>query len=113
MKVTKNIDVPEIPNPHSVSVRALHVSEHIQVEYLLLQPGEELKKHKTFAVVYLYILEGQGIVEVDDERQEVGVDTFVEIPAQAPHRLINEGSVPFRVLNIKAPRPTKPTQVVK
>jgi mannose-6-phosphate isomerase-like protein (cupin superfamily) len=52
-------------------------------------------------------------VEVGDERQEVAVDTLVEIPAQAPHRLLNEGNAPFRVLNVKAPRPTIPTKVIK
>ena len=29
MKVVKTMDVLEIPNPHEVSVRALHASEHI------------------------------------------------------------------------------------
>jgi len=113
MKVVKVIDVPEIPNPHGVSVRPLHATEHIQVEHLLLQPGEVLNKHIASVDVYLYVLEGQGIVEVGEEREEVAVDALVEIPAQLPHRLLNEGSGPFRVLNIKAPRPTVPTKVVK
>ena len=52
-------------------------------------------------------------MEVGDERQKVAVDTLVEIPAQAPHRLLNEGNAPFRVLNVKSPRPTIPTKVVK
>jgi len=94
------MNVSEIPNPHGVSVRALHASEHIQVEHLLLQPGEALKKHVASVDVYLYVLAGHGIVEVGDERQEVDVDTLVEIPAQAPHRLLNEGDAPFRVLNV-------------
>jgi mannose-6-phosphate isomerase-like protein (cupin superfamily) len=113
MKAVKTMDVSEIPNPHGVSVRALHASEHIQAEHLLLQPGEALKKHVASVDVYLYVLEGHGIVEIGDERQEVDVDTLVEIPAQAPHLLLNVGSVPFRVLNIKAPRPTTPSKVVK
>ena len=45
MKVVKTMDVSEIPNPHGVNVRALHASEHIQAERLLLQRGEALKKH--------------------------------------------------------------------
>jgi len=113
MKTVQMMDVPEIPNPHGVSVRALHASEHIQVEHLLLQPGEALKKHVASVDVYLYVLEGRGIVEIGDERQEVAVDSLVEIPAQAPHRLLNQGNAPLRVLNVKAPRPTKPTKVVE
>lgn len=56
MKVVKTKDVSEIPNPHGVSVRALHASEHIQVGHLLLQPGEALKKHVASVDVYLYVL---------------------------------------------------------
>lgn len=52
-------------------------------------------------------------MEVGDERQGVDVDTLVGIPAQAPHRLLNEGSAPFRVLNVKAPRPTIPTKAAR
>ena len=84
-----------------------------RLKHLLLQPGEALKKHVASVDVYLYVLAGHGIVEVGDERQEVDVDTLVEIPAQAPHRLLNEGDAPFRVLNVKSPRPTIPTKVVK
>jgi len=40
MKTVQTMDVPEIQNPHGVSVRALHATKHIQVEHLLLQPGE-------------------------------------------------------------------------
>lgn len=85
MKAVKVIDVPDIPNPHGVSVRPLHATEHIQVEHLLLQPGEVLKKHAASVNVHLYVLEGQGFVEVSEERQEVAGDALVKIPsASAP-----------------------------
>ncbi len=41
------MDVSEIPNPHGVSVGALHASEHIQAERLLLRRGEPLNNHVT------------------------------------------------------------------
>ena len=56
MKITRVEEVVEIPNPHQVSVRALHASEHIQVEYLLLQPGDALKKHVASVNVTLFVL---------------------------------------------------------
>ena len=52
MQVVKAMNVPKIPNPHGISVRALHASEHIQMEHLLLQPGEALKKHVASVDVY-------------------------------------------------------------
>jgi mannose-6-phosphate isomerase-like protein (cupin superfamily) len=111
MKITKTYDCEEIPNPHEVSVRAIHVSDPVQFEHLLLQPGEELKLHVTYSTVYLFVLEGKGIVEAGGERVNIEENTFVEIPLQVPHRLINNSDAIFRILNSKAPRPKKPTHL--
>ena len=112
MKITKTFDLEEIPNPHTVSVRALHISDQAQFEHLLLQPGEELKLHVTYSTVYLFVLEGKGMVEAGKERVGIEANTFVEIPPEVPHRLINDSENVFRVLNSKAPRPSKPTHLV-
>ena len=112
MKITKTFAVDEIPNPHKVSVRALHISDQAQFEHLLLQPGEALKMHVTYSTVYLFVLEGRGIVQAGVEEVGVEANTFVEIPPEVPHRLINDGDNVFRILNAKAPRPTKPTHLV-
>lgn len=112
MKITKTFDLEEIPNPHSVSVRALHISDQAQFEYIRLQPGEALKLHITYSTVYLFVIEGKGIIEAGEERVDIETNTFVEIPPEVPHRLINKSSAVFCVLNTKAPRPSKPTQLV-
>ena len=78
----------------------------------LLQPGEELKLHVTYSTVYLFVLEGKGIVVAGDEQQTADINTFVEIPPEVPHRLVNDSHQVFRVLNVKAPRPSKPTHLV-
>ena len=112
MKITNTFDLEEIPNPHAISVRALHISDQAQFEHLLLQPGEELKLHVTYSTVYLYVLEGKGMVVAGKEQVGIEANTFVEIPPQIPHRLINDSDAIFRVLNAKAPRPQKPTHLV-
>ena len=112
MKVTKTFDFEEIPTPHAISVRALHISDQGQFEHLVLQPVEELKLHVTYSTVYLYVLEGKGMVEAGNEQARIEANTFVEIPTEVPHRLINDSEDVFRVLNAKAPRPSKPTHLV-
>ncbi len=112
MKITKTIDLEEIPNPHEISVRALHISEQAQFEHLLLLPGEELKLHITYSTVYLFVLDGKGIVEAGEEQVEIEANAFVEIPPETPHRLINNSNLVFRILNAKAPRPLKPTHLI-
>lgn len=72
-------------NPHKVKAGKLHDSEHAQVIHIALEPGESLKKHVTPVDVIFYVLEGEGVVEIGDERQRVGSDTLIDSPAKIPH----------------------------
>jgi mannose-6-phosphate isomerase-like protein (cupin superfamily) len=112
MEIIKTFEMEEIPNPHFISVRALHVSDQAQFEHLMLEAGDEQKKHIAFTNVYLYILEGSGLLEVGEETVTLSSDMLIEMPTQTPHRLINNGKERLRILNIKAPRPTKATHIV-
>jgi len=39
MKIVKALEMPEAPNPHGVSARGLHETEHVQAVRVTLQPG--------------------------------------------------------------------------
>ena len=103
MKIVKVQSAPPIANPHGVAVQALHKSEHVAVNQVTLQPGEALKTHTTPVDAFFFVLEGEGVVEVDGEQQTVGVDTLVDSPAGHPHRLLNPGTGVFRFLVVKTP----------
>lgn len=113
MKIVKTFETAEIPNPHQISVRALHVSDQAQFEHLSLEPGQEQKKHVAHTNVYLYILIGTGVLEAGEEIIPLSADMLVEMPPETPHRLINNGDSQLRLLNIKAPRPTVSTHLIK
>ena len=112
MQIVKTFETEEILNPHFISVRALLVSEQAQFEHLMLKPGEEQKKHVSYTHVYLYVLEGAGVLEAGDETIPLAADMLVEIPSETQHRLINNGNSRLRLLNIKAPRASKSTHLV-
>ena len=112
MKTIKTFETKEIPNPHFISVRALHVSEQAQFEHLILEPGQEQKRHVAYTNVYLYVLEGEGVLEAGDEIIPLTADMLVEMPPETPHRLVNQTAGRLRLLNIKAPRAVKATHVV-
>ena len=112
IKISNFKDIGDMKNPHGVSARKLHDSEHALVIHINLLPGEKLKKHITPVDVLFYILEGKGIVEIGDERMEVSTDMLIESPAKIPHRLINENDAPFRILVIKTPKPTTETKLL-
>jgi mannose-6-phosphate isomerase-like protein (cupin superfamily) len=113
MKIVKTFETAEIPNPHFISVRALLVSESAQFEHLSLEPGQVQKMHVAHTNVFFYILNGTGILEAGKETITLSADMLVEMPPETPHRLINNSNFQLRLLNIKAPRPQKPTQVVE
>jgi len=112
MKVVNALEAPEAPNPHGVSARGIHTTEHVQVSMVTLQPGEALKRHVTPVDVFFYGLEGEGVVEIGDERERVTPDLLIDSPARIPHRLINDGDQVFRFLVVKTPRPTESTRVL-
>jgi mannose-6-phosphate isomerase-like protein (cupin superfamily) len=112
MKTVKTFETAEIPNPHLISVRALLVSDSAQFEHLSLEPGQFQKKHVAHTNVYLYILNGTGVLEAGEETLPLSADMLVEMPPETPHRLINNSNSLLRLLNIKAPRPTISTQIV-
>ena len=72
---------------------------------MVLNPGESLKKHTTPVDVFFYVLEGEGIFEIGNEKQIVNKDMLVDSPKNIPHCLYNEGKEIFRVLVVKTPKP--------
>jgi len=105
-------ELPKEKNPHGVDVKKLYDTENAVVVHITLQPGEGLKRHITPVDVAFYVLEGRGVVEIGEERQECGPDTLLESPDRIPHRWTNESDAPFRVLVIKVPRPTESTRLL-
>ena len=112
MKIVKVKDVHSKPNPHGVDARSISDTENAQVAHITLQPGEALKKHVTPVDVVFYVLEGRGVVEIGEERTDVGADTLIESPAKIAHRWINESQKPLRILVIKTPRPKEATKML-
>ena len=112
MKIVNALEASEAPNPHGVSARGLHDSEHVQVSMVTLQSGEALKRHVTPVDVFFYVIEGEGVVEIGDEQEPVSADMLIDSPASIPHRLLNESDGAFRFLVVKTPRPTRATKVL-
>ena len=112
MKITQVSDAPLHQNPHGVDARKLYDSEHAQVVALTLQPGEQLKKHITPVDAIFFVLEGTGIVEVGDEKVEVGANTLIDSPAKIPHCWYNESDSVLRVLVVKVPKQEGPSKIL-
>ncbi|HHS49704.1 MAG TPA: cupin domain-containing protein [candidate division Zixibacteria bacterium] len=110
MKIIKNSDSTAFDNHHGVDVRKLYDTKHAMASHMTISPGQSLKRHTTPVDVFFYVLEGEGVVEVGDERETVGADTIIDSPADIPHCWFNESTAPLRILIVKVPRPTKPSK---
>lgn len=112
MKITRVSDAPIHQNPHGVDARKLYDSEHAQAVVITLHPGEKLKRHITPVDAIFFVLEGAGIVEVGDEKEEVGANTLIDSPAKIPHCWYNESDSVLRILVVKVPRQEGPSKIL-
>ncbi len=112
MKIIDLNTVDQSKNPHGIDARQLYNEKSAVVVHMTLKPGEALQRHITPTDVFFYVLEGEGIVEIGDEKKEVGPDNLIESPSGIPHCWYNESGKDLRVLVVKAPRPTEATQLL-
>ncbi len=73
--------------------------------HIKIAPGGVLPLHTTPVDVFFYVLEGNGEIEIGEEREKVAPDMLVESPKDIPHALHNPGDTVFRVLVVKTPKP--------
>lgn len=106
------LTAPVTDNPHKVAARRLYDTEHAQVVHITLEPCESLKPHVTPVDVFFYVLEGEGVVEIGDERQTVGCDTLIDSPAHIIHCWYNESESRLRFLVVKVPGPSGNTKLL-
>ncbi len=112
MRVVNALNAPVMDNPHGVAASRIYDSKDAQVVHITLEPGESLKRHITPVDAIFYVLEGSGVVEVGEEREEYGADTLIESPAGIPHCWYNESEEQLRILVIKVPRPVSATKLL-
>jgi quercetin dioxygenase-like cupin family protein len=101
VKLARVADTNSFENAHAVEAKEICNTKQAQVIHMSLEQGQSLKKHTTPVDVLFYVLEGKGIVEIGDEKQEVTKDTIVDSPKGVPHLLKNTEEGPFRFLVVK------------
>ncbi len=112
--IIKKLDETQIMNnAHNVDVRNLYNKEAVMITVITLIPGQSLKRHITPVDVVFYVLEGEGIVEIGEEKQKVSKNTLIDSPKDIVHCWYNESQNPLKFLVVKAPNPIKKTIFVE
>ena len=73
-------------------------AEQTAVVYFEVAPGERLGTHTDSAEEILYIVAGEGVAEVGDERGRVRAGDLALVPAMVPHGVVNTGDEPLKVV---------------
>lgn len=111
MKTVRVASTNAFQNVHAVEAKRIYDTENAEAIHMSLSPGQSLKRHTTPVDVFFYILEGKGVVEIGDEKQEVEKDMLVDSPKSIPHLLHNTGDGVFRFLVVKVPKQKEPTRM--
>jgi mannose-6-phosphate isomerase-like protein (cupin superfamily) len=70
-----------------------------RVKRLIVDPGKRfsLQKHQQRSE-YWVVVQGQGVVMLNEEQRNVSIGDTIFIPREAVHRLENKGSAPLIVI---------------
>ena len=90
--------------------------QNIKLRYSLahatLKPGDKSKPHKLKTSEVYYILEGQGIMHIDDESEKVKAEQTIYIPPNSKQWIENRGKSDLMFLCIVDPAWRKEDEVV-
>jgi quercetin dioxygenase-like cupin family protein len=101
MKIIDVKTMDRFQNPHGVEAKKIYGTDKADVVHITLKPGEALKKHTTPTDVFFYVLQGEGVVEIGEEKQKVSADMLIDSPAGIPHCWYNESPDALRFLVVK------------
>ena len=82
-------------------------AENLAITLVEMEPGGVQHVHSHEPEQMYYILEGSGIMTVDDEREQVEAGDCIYFPSFAKHGLENTGGTVLRYLSAASPSFTK------
>ncbi len=109
MLIVNRRDMPAIHTPHGSEIRPLidrmtSPVNQCSLAEEILPPGASVTPHhhEVLEEIY-YVIEGKGLMKIDNEEREVGVGDAIYIPRFARHSLTNTGESPMKILLICGP----------
>ncbi len=100
----KTIHVSEanaVINPQGLEAKKLFESSNADFVHIRLKPGEVIAKHAAPMKVLFFVVEGSGIIEINDESKTVSADTLIECPVNAERGWINNSNDFLRIIAVK------------
>ncbi len=100
--MTAIIHYSDAPVVSSVADGRLLLShDSLQIIRLCLQPGEAIEPHVNPFAVVVFVLSGEGKMEVTGQETTVSEGTLIDFEPGVARGFVNSGSGPFVLLVIK------------
>ncbi len=98
-------DIEPIYDKNGVTGRRIYDMPEGQIIHMTLNPGAVLPAHITPVNVAMYILEGEPVIEIGEDKQTCPAGTVIESPQDIPHGISNPTEQTVRLLVMKLPKP--------
>lgn len=99
MKIQNLSNSPKVP--FDLDANILHTDEKVELVHLLLNPGETLTKHKNPFDVIFFVIEGSGILIVENETLKLKSNDTIKITSDKNRAWENKSNHILRLLVIK------------
>lgn len=104
--ITRNwMQIDSFHSVNGVEGRRIYDMPEGQIIHMTIAPGCSVPSHITPVNVAMYVLEGEPIVEIGEERKVGTAGTLVESPKDIPHAIYNPSEEVVRLLVMKLPKP--------
>ena len=99
-----SMDIVDVNAHRGPFFRVLQRTARSQTAVMTIAAGEEAGPPETHdADQIVYVIEGEALITVGDERRRTGPGTLVMIPAGVRHHVRNPGRLPPFFLTVYAP----------
>ncbi len=105
MKITRLKDVRPVLDIDNIKGRIVYDHEEAQAVVITIEPGGELKPHKTPVDIFIYVIDGEGIFSAGNEKEKLKKNELMEISKTVPHGIENKSDKILTVMVLKAPKP--------
>lgn len=104
MKKIHRDNVEPFVTKDKAEIRELNHSKKMSLAEATVKMGQatELHYHARSEEIY-YFLEGNGLMEIEGEKEEVSREHAIAIPPKKMHRITNLGNMPLRFLCFCSP----------
>ncbi len=108
MKIIKEKDYILLETPPEFEALKLFSNEKAEFLRIKFEKGGFFRKHISPVDVWIYVIEGKGIAEGEDKKEEIVRGDLIFSPAGNPHKIVNTGGGFLEILIVKIPKSEKP-----